>query len=115
METARLMGGEPVRTRGCWSWNWGEWQGRSLADLRADPQSDMADREAEGLDFQPPGGESYRMVQRRLLPFLHDRRADGEPAVIVCHKGVITALICACRRLDDDRPPTGKAARRLLP
>jgi len=92
METARLMGGDPVPDPRLLELDWGEWQGKALADLRADPRSDIADREAEGLDFQPPGGESYRMVQRRLLPLLRDRRADTELAVIVCHKGVITAL-----------------------
>lgn len=92
METARLMGAEPRPEPRLAELDWGAWEGRSLADLRADPEARMPEREAQGLDFQPPGGESYRMVQKRLLPLLQDCATDEAMSVWVCHKGVMLAL-----------------------
>ena len=92
MQTAQLMGGDPVPEPRLLELDWGDWQGMTLAALRSDPQIDMARREAKGLDFQPPGGESYRMVQQRLVPFLRQLTAGGGSTVAVCHKGVIQAI-----------------------
>lgn len=72
--------------------SWGAWEGRTLEQLRAaDPQG-MNDIEARGLDFSAPGGESPRVVQARLEPWLETLAADAEPAAAVTHKGVIRAL-----------------------
>ena len=92
MDTARLMGATAEPDARLLEMDWGDWEGRTLAELRADPAADMAGREALGLDFQPPGGESYRMVQRRLEPLLRDLAAAGGNTVAVCHKGVMLAL-----------------------
>ncbi|MHA1151277.1 MAG: histidine phosphatase family protein [Alphaproteobacteria bacterium] len=72
--------------------DWGTWEGRRLATLRAEGGPAMAEAEARGLDFQPPGGESPRQVQDRLRPLLERLAAAGRPAVAVTHKGVIRAL-----------------------
>jgi broad specificity phosphatase PhoE len=66
VETARRLGiceaaVEPRLTEMAW----GEWQGASLAALRARLGAAMALAEAAGLDFRPPGGESPREVQVR--------------------------------------------------
>jgi probable phosphoglycerate mutase len=72
--------------------HWGAWEGRRLHELRAEGGPAMAAAEARGLDFRPPGGESPREVQRRLLPLLESLAAAGRPAIAVSHKGVIRAL-----------------------
>ncbi len=92
VETARLLGGEPDSEPRLIEMDWGEWQGRRLDELRADPDTGIAANEARGLDFRPPGGESYRMVQDRLRGFLADCAARGAPAIAVSHKGVIRGL-----------------------
>ena len=71
---------------------WGEWEGRTLADLRASDPAGMEDVEAKGLDFHAPGGESPRMVQARVMPFLRERAAAGGLSGAVTHKGVIRAI-----------------------
>jgi probable phosphoglycerate mutase len=71
--------------------DWGRWEGRTLAELRALP--DMAAREAAGLDFRPDGGESPREVQARALAFLRDCAAAGAPTIGITHKGVIRAVL----------------------
>ncbi len=108
LETARLMGASPIPDKRLLELDWGEWEGRSLADLRADPAADMARREALGLDFQPPGGESYRMVQDRLSTLLQDVARAGECTVAICHKGVILALLSLATGWRMTGPPQQK-------
>lgn len=73
--------------------DWGEWEGRRLADLRAADPDAMRQQEVLGLDLLPPGGESPRQVQGRVLPFCQEMAASGQSAVVVTHKGVIRAMI----------------------
>jgi len=72
---------------------WGDWEGETLEALRALHGDRFADFENRGLDFQPPGGESPRMVQARLQPWLARLGAAGRSTVAVTHKGVIRALL----------------------
>src|SRR3546814_16034964 len=72
--------------------DWGAWEGRTLAELRADLGAGMAANEARGLDFRPPGGESPRDVQDRLRPLLAELADAGEDVVAVSPKGVLRAL-----------------------
>jgi probable phosphoglycerate mutase len=72
--------------------DWGEWEGRTLDELRlADPEY-MTEVEARGLDFSAPGGESPRQLQHRLAPWLRAIAAARQPVNAVCHKGVVRAL-----------------------
>ena len=73
--------------------NFGEWEGRTLGELRSTLGSAMAELEGRGLDFRAPGGESPREVQSRLTPWL-DEIADngGDDVLAITHKGVIRAL-----------------------
>ncbi len=87
--------------------HWGEWEGRTLAELRRDGLT--AAREAQGLDFRPPGGESPRLLQARLRPFLAEVAARGRPTVAVVHKGVIRAMLAMATGWD----MRGKAPAKL--
>lgn len=71
--------------------NWGDWEGKRLAELRESLGKEMAKNEARGLDFQPPGGESPRMVQERLRHWFKKLSRDTPDLVGVAHKGVIRA------------------------
>ena len=68
-------------------------QGWRTADLRARAPAELADREALGLDFRPPSGESPREVGARVQALVAELVADPTPAVAVCHKGVIRAAL----------------------
>jgi probable phosphoglycerate mutase len=86
--------------------DWGKWQGRRLAELRAAAPASMAKSEARGLDFRPPGGESPREVCARLRALFAELAADPEPAVAICHKGVIRAALALATGWDmRSRPP----------
>ncbi len=108
--TARLMGQrhvviEPRLTE----MDWGRWEGRRLATLRAELGEAMVENEARGLDFRPDGGESPRDVQARLAPWLAEVAASGHALVAVTHKGVIRAMLARATGWD----MTGKPPARL--
>jgi probable phosphoglycerate mutase len=73
--------------------DFGDWEGRSLAELRETPGADVRERENLGLDFSAPGGETPRQVQARLQPLLNEIAIAGIPTVIVTHKAVLRALL----------------------
>ena len=73
--------------------SWGQWEGRTLASLRAELGQRMRDNEARGLDFRPHGGESPRDVCQRLRRWLTALPAGHERYVVVTHKGMIRAAL----------------------
>ena len=114
--TARLLiGREAAIEPALIEMDWGEWEGRSLAALRAELGGALAANEARGLDFRPPGGESPREVQVRLLPWLARVAAVGSTTAAVTHKGVIRAVIGLATGWDFlGRPPVRLAAATAL-
>ena len=93
-ETAELLGAsETTVDQRLVEMDFGVFEGRTLSELREDPELAMAALEARGLDFLPPAGESPRMVQARLKPFLADIAAAGGRHVAVAHKSVIRAAM----------------------
>ena len=109
-ETAALLTGSDVEQDArLIEMDWAEWEGRRLVDLRQELGRPMADHEAQGLDFCPPGGESPRDVQRRLHGFLTERQRQAKPAVAVCHNGVLRALYASAANWD----MTGKPPHKL--
>jgi broad specificity phosphatase PhoE len=88
---------------------WGDWEGLTLAELGTHPGAALAERAAAGLDFSPPGGESPRQVQARLLPLLAEIARGGAAVGAVSHKGVIRALFALASGWD----MLGKAPVRL--
>ncbi len=93
-ETAVILTGRtPVIDDRLVEMDWGRFQGRRLAELRAQAPAEIATNEARGLDFRPPGGESPREVCARLRTLLAELTAEGQPVVAVCHKGVIRAAL----------------------
>ena len=106
-DTARALAGcEVAADRRLVEMDWGEWEGHSLDDLRRMHGSEMERNEARGLDFRPPGGESPREVQRRLILWLREVAASGRSVVAITHKGVMrAALSLACGWDMKDKPP----------
>jgi len=72
--------------------SYGEWEGETLDDLRQRHGEQMAAWEAQGLDLRPPGGESPRDLQQRLLPWLASAAQEGGNHFAIVHKGVIRAI-----------------------
>lgn len=86
--------------------DWGEWEGEQAEVLRARLGMAMTDNENRGLDFQPPGGESPRDVQRRAQQWLLQLT---KPTVAVTHLGVIRAVYALATGWDmTGQAPDGK-------
>ncbi len=86
--------------------DWGDWEGRRLADLRAELGAVMADNEDRGLDFQPPQGESPRMVLARIRPWLAQCARSESATLAVTHRGVIRVIFALATGWDMlGRPP----------
>ena len=95
VETATLLGLEaPVLDRRLMEMHWGEWEGSTRVALAAADPGGVAHNEAKGPDFRPPGGESPRELQARIVDWARSAAA-GSPrgAVAVTHKGVVKAVL----------------------
>src|SRR5262245_141086 len=90
--------------------SFGEWEGQTLAELRAIHGPVMAEWEGRGLDFRAPGGESPRDVQDRLRPWLERVTAENKDVLVITHKGVLRALYALVSGWD----MRGKAPHRLM-
>ena len=94
---------------------WGSFEGRTLAELRAELGQGMRDLEGAGLDFRPPGGESPRLVAERLAGCLRDLAASGSDHVLVTHKGVLRASLVLALGWDMlGKPPVRYEPERAL-
>jgi probable phosphoglycerate mutase len=108
-DTAAMLHGRPVEAEPrLIETDWGDWEGRTLAELRAEFGEAMAANEARGLDFRPPGGESPRDVQERLRPLLAELAGRDQSVVAVTHKGVLRALYALASGWDMGSPPPAK-------
>jgi broad specificity phosphatase PhoE len=107
LETARLLGHPASATDARLAeMRWGAFEGRLLAELRAERGTAMEADEALGLDFRPPGGESPREVAARLSDFLVDAARQPVDLLVVAHKGILRASLVLALGWDMlGRPP----------
>jgi probable phosphoglycerate mutase len=111
-ETAGLLGGpEPTIEPRLIEMDWGHWEGRRLNDLRSELGDAMAENEARGLDFRPPGGESPSDIQARVASWLAEIGARRRPTLALTHKGVIRAIFALAMGWDMTGKPPVKLAR----
>lgn len=112
LETARLLtGAEPQVEPELIEMDWGEWEGRTFDELRAELGPVYSMTEALGLDYRPPRGESLRDVQARVERWLARVSSQPGPVVAVTHNGVLRAMVAALTGWDMvSKPPV-----RLLP
>ncbi|NQW02047.1 MAG: histidine phosphatase family protein [Rhodospirillales bacterium] len=89
VQTAKLMGADPLITPALTEMSWGDWEGLIWQDLLAASDPVLDANRARGLDFRPANGESPRDVQNRLASWIATRE---KPTIAVTHKGVLQAL-----------------------
>jgi 2,3-bisphosphoglycerate-dependent phosphoglycerate mutase len=75
--------------------NRGDWEGRRFIDIEVDDPEGYAAWRRAGAGFRFPGGESLQEHSDRVAAALDDIRAAGPlPALVVCHRGSIRAVLC---------------------
>lgn len=72
--------------------HWGEWEGQVFKQIRRKIPTQLRLNEMKGIDFCPPGGESPKIVQRRLTPWLKTLSHQPGPVIAITHHGVMRAL-----------------------
>lgn len=107
-ETAELLGLQAEIEPRLIEMHWGDFEGRVMDDLRAELGPALAENEARGLDFQPPNGESPRMVFDRLRPLLSELAKDGRDTLCVTHRGVFRTVYAHARAWDMKSDPPDK-------
>lgn len=88
--------------------DFGEWEGRTHAELLAEDAAAMDRLERLGLQMRPPGGETPAEVGARFLELLRSRSEDT--LVLVGHKGLIRAALAFATGWDMTGPPPQKIA-----
>jgi probable phosphoglycerate mutase len=99
METARCIDGPMTVDDRFVELDYGEWDGRPLADVGAEEWV----RWREDLEFEPPGGESIGALGRRVRGALEDLEGDGAGGVIavVTHVSPLKAAVAWALGVDD--------------
>jgi broad specificity phosphatase PhoE len=109
VQTAALLGAPHApREPRIIEMDWGEWEGRTLSELRQELGAAMAENEARGLDFRPPGGESPREVVGRIKPWLREIAVAAVPTLAVTHRGIIRAILAEATGWDMRGKPPAK-------
>jgi broad specificity phosphatase PhoE len=98
-ETADIVGEElglepRVDARFAESWR-GEWEGRLIADIKAEDPEGWQGSLAVEPGFRFPGGESLEEHAARVEAALADVARGPLPALVVCHGGTIRRALAA--------------------
>ncbi len=73
----------------------GEWDGRAMAEIKADYPQEWIERGNNIAVFRPPGGESFVDLQERTFPVFDDiARQSRQNVLITAHAGVNRVLLC---------------------
>ncbi|MFZ0609249.1 MAG: histidine phosphatase family protein [Xanthobacteraceae bacterium] len=70
--------------------SYGGWEGLTLPEIDSRMPGMLAERERDKWDFAPPGGESYRVLTRRIGEWYEGLTQD---TVVAAHGGGVRALI----------------------
>jgi probable phosphoglycerate mutase len=118
---ADAVGLQVTAHRGLRERAFGDFQGRTFAEIEAELPEHALHWRKRTPDWAPPGaGESLRVLRERVLATVDElaSRHVGEQIVLVAHGGVMDVLYRAATRLDLQAPRTWQlpntAVNRLL-
>ena len=77
----------------------GEWEGRTVEEIRALPGDPYERWVRDPVACPPPGAEPLAEVQARVVSAMADIAAahpNGRQVLVVCHGGVISAYLAHC-------------------
>lgn len=65
-------------------YHYGDWQGRLVADVKAEHPEAWTAHQADRWNYRFPGGESYDLVATRVTSWLAEQRTE-QPVIAVSH------------------------------
>lgn len=76
--------------------HFGKWEGLTYEEAEARFPSEWQAWLADPADARPPGGETYREVEARVVPFARRVVCDhiGQTVLILAHGGVNRVILC---------------------
>ncbi len=81
----------------------GDWEGRTMAEIRSDFPKELTKRQADLVNYQPPGdGESIGRFSKRIMKIYErilSEQRDND-IVIVAHGAVNRVILCEALGLD---------------
>ncbi len=81
----------------------GDWEGRTMAEIRSNFPKELAKRQADLVNYQPPGdGESIGRFSKRIMKIYErilSEQKDND-IVIVAHGAVNRVILCEALGLD---------------
>ena len=72
----------------------GSWEGQDQQTIMTRYPRAYRQRGEQIADYRPPGGESFRDLQKRVWPAFESVARKHGPTLIVSHAGVIRVLLC---------------------
>lgn len=70
--------------------HWGDWEGQAWSEIQSHLQKMSLD---ERRKFIPPNGESWEIMEQRLLDAVNEILGQGDVAAVVTHAGALRALM----------------------
>ncbi len=99
VETAEYLGRDVQIVPEMQEIDMGIWDGLPFARIKEEFSELYAQRGEDIAHFAPPGGESFLMLQERVVPaFLQLAAGNAGDIAIVAHAGVNRVLMCAVER-----------------
>ena len=89
--------------------NFGDWEGKTLLELKQEFGDEIQKNEDKGLDFTPAQGESPRHVLQRITPFFKEIYDQQINVICISHLAVIRAVMAQAT----DWPMLGKPPYKL--
>jgi probable phosphoglycerate mutase len=75
--------------------NMGDWDGRTIDEIKINQPEDYQKRGQEINTFVPPGGESFKMLKTRVMPVFNSMiKEECKDAILIStHAGVIRVIL----------------------
>jgi probable phosphoglycerate mutase len=89
---AEAVGAHPEVDDGWDEQDFGDWDGACVHDLVRDHPDELALLRGDP-DYARPGGETHRVMERRVLAAYERVLAAGGTTVVVCHRKPIMAVL----------------------
>lgn len=113
-ELAGSLGCDLALRPGLMEYDFGEWSGRTAAELHAEAPAALGRFWRDPERCPPPAAETLAAFEQRIVAGLEPLRAGQGPWLVLTHGGVIRLLLCRARGLSLSAMPGIEVAHASL-